>query len=385
MAGINMEHRLKKFVQRCYTLAVCVVVVLHSLPVGVLGATSDLPATVWVRWQYEITYVSAASKLTKRLEGGSTSLVPPVGGWKFVEVKRAYAVKKLLELLKLYHSPAVDESASSLAFLVSKTSTDPHRSLIYKYSKEASLRGHGPTGDCRNVSSRVCPKFLKEVEKEYWQSGKDASNGQSWSTSSDRKVFVKWNYVPYVDASKSTDGDQSPDFGPDQSASVSRAEAVEWLLYLFKGYYSRGVGKTLSSVTFQVSSNEYDITLIYSFTGVTAKIGGKTARGSCGNDEKDCRAFMDEVFLKYHQWENVERKRITPSTDLPRWLRKKSKKAKATAASNGSISSAASSGPDASDSATKTSPDGTTSNRSTSHGSADTNSSVGLKLQAAAP
>eukprot|EP01083_Nonionella_stella_P160565 525065_1 len=40
MAGINMEHRLKKFVQRCYTLAVCVVVVLHSLPVGVLGAAA---------------------------------------------------------------------------------------------------------------------------------------------------------------------------------------------------------------------------------------------------------------------------------------------------------------------------------------------------------
>eukprot|EP01083_Nonionella_stella_P286408 974922_1 len=175
------------------------------------------------------------------------------------------------------------------------------------------------------------------------------------------------DYVPYVDASKSTDGDQSPDFGPDQSASVSRAEAVEWLLDLFKGYYSRGVGKTLSSVTFQVSSNEYDITLIYSFTGVTAKIGGKTARGSCGNDEKDCRAFMDEVFLKYHQWENVERKRITPSTDLPRWLRKK---AQATAASNGSISSAASSGPDASDSTTNTASTDTT-------GSADMNASDG--------
>eukprot|EP01083_Nonionella_stella_P285771 972807_1 len=110
MAGINMEHRLKKLVQRSCILAVWVVVVLNSLPVGVSGATedstgnngdgeveqasydvkpSDLPATVWVRWQYEITYVSAASKLTKRLEGGSTSLVPPVGGWKFVEVKRA--------------------------------------------------------------------------------------------------------------------------------------------------------------------------------------------------------------------------------------------------------------------------------------------------------
>eukprot|EP01083_Nonionella_stella_P002993 8537_1 len=41
MAGLsNMEHCLKKLVQRCYTLAVCVVVVLHSLPVGVLGAAA---------------------------------------------------------------------------------------------------------------------------------------------------------------------------------------------------------------------------------------------------------------------------------------------------------------------------------------------------------
>eukprot|EP01083_Nonionella_stella_P082253 227024_1 len=40
MTGNNMGHCLKKFLQRISTLAVCVTVVLHSFPVGVLGAAT---------------------------------------------------------------------------------------------------------------------------------------------------------------------------------------------------------------------------------------------------------------------------------------------------------------------------------------------------------
>eukprot|EP01083_Nonionella_stella_P285772 972808_1 len=353
MAGIN-----KKFVQRFYILAVWVVVVMHSLPVGVLGSSTvspgtpsgdggndqaiydvnptELPNNLFVKWEY----VDASSG--------------------FVGKSYADASKKLHELSNLYVNLG-GSTVSSLELGVSTSEFNLYGEIASFDSKVYWQWGKGVNlvlkdffNECEKLEetrakrqaemqTEMKAKMDKLELREETRAKRQAEMQTEMKAKMDKmelsKIWVKWKLEYY---SK----------GPNGFVQKSQADAFKQLVELSTRYL--GVeDKTVSSLQFYVAT----------------RANGRTLRQisifDSADDLRSCRGKNPNCLKLYTDFGQNYSKLV------------EEEKAKAAAALKKRSSSSGSSGQPASDSTTNTTSSSTTSKESTSSGSAAQSASDG--------